>query len=84
MYVCLCNNITVRQLAAYWAETQPDLDRLAERMGLYSDNCCGRCAEELESLVDTADLPSGLPEASDETRTQVSRHSGPERSYLGL
>ncbi len=53
-------------------------------MGLYSDNCCGRCAEELESLVDTADLPSGLPEASDETRTQVSRHSGPERSYLGL
>lgn len=55
MYVCVCNRISVRQLAASWQETNPDLDRLAERLGLYDDRCCGRCADELDSLVDTAE-----------------------------
>ena len=62
MYVCVCNRISVRQLAASWEETHPDLDRLAERLGLYSEKCCGRCVEELEELVDAAEcaaVPAG-------------------------
>ena len=55
MYVCVCNRISIRQLAESWEETHPDLDRLAERLGLYSDKCCGRCADELDELVDVAE-----------------------------
>ncbi len=55
MYVCVCNRISVRELAASWAETNPDLDRLAERLGLYNEECCGRCADELDELVDVAE-----------------------------
>ena len=55
MYVCVCKRLTTRQLLVSWEETSPDLDRLAERLGLHDDGCCGRCAEELDSLVDAAE-----------------------------
>ena len=64
MYVCLCNRISIGQLAASWAETNPDLDRLAERLGLYSERCCGRCADELDELVDVAECSASAAGAA--------------------
>ena len=55
MYACVCHGISAHQLAASWAETHPDLDRLAQRLGLHSEDNCGRCVEELDSLVDAAE-----------------------------
>ena len=55
MYVCVCNRISARQLVAAWAETHPALNNLAERLGLDSERCCGRCMDELNELVDVAE-----------------------------
>ena len=55
MFVCVCNHISQLQLANSWAETNPDLERLAESLGFYSENCCGRCADEIDSIVDVAE-----------------------------
>ena len=55
MYACVCNGISARQLASCWAETHPDVERLVKRLGLHGENNCGRCVEELDSLVDAAE-----------------------------
>ena len=63
MYVCVCKRITTREMLAYWEETNPDLDCLAERLGLYDEGCCGHCVEELGSIVEAAErraVPVGI------------------------
>lgn len=57
MYACVCNRISDRQLAERWAEAYPDLAALVQRLGLDSERCCGRCVEELDSLVAAAGRP---------------------------
>ena len=55
MFICVCNHISMLQLASSWAETNPDLERLAESLGFYSENCCGRCADDIDSIVEVAE-----------------------------
>lgn len=54
MYVCVCNRITDRQLAACWAEDHPDLAALVKRLGLDDERDCGRCAEDPAALLRAA------------------------------
>ena len=58
MYVCVCNRITDRQLAACWAEEHPDLAALVKRLGLDDERDCGRCAEDPAALLKAAGCPS--------------------------
>ncbi len=55
MYVCVCNSITDHDLAAFLATLDFDSERLAERLGLDSEDCCGQCAENIDYLVCTAE-----------------------------
>ena len=59
MYACVCNRISNRQLAERWAEEYPDLGALVQRLGLDSERCCGRCVEELDTLVAAAGAQAG-------------------------
>lgn len=58
MYVCVCNRITDRQLAACWDEEHPDLAALVKRLGLDDERDCGRCAEDPAALLRAAGCPS--------------------------
>ena len=58
MYVCVCNRITDRQLAACWAEEHPDLAALVKRLGLDDERDCGRCAEDPAALLKAAGCSS--------------------------
>ena len=55
MYVCVCNSITDCDLAALLATPDFDPERLAERLGLDSEDCCGQCAEDIDYLIRTAE-----------------------------
>lgn len=51
MYVCLCKGITesdIRKLGCA-GFLHPDL--LAATLGIDEENCCGRCARNIEELV---------------------------------
>ena len=53
MYVCICKGITEQQVQCALAEHGPDPQRLIAAFALNRD-CCGRCAENIEALVQLA------------------------------
>jgi bacterioferritin-associated ferredoxin len=62
MYVCLCKGITELdvQRAAETGSITPDA--LVTRLGLADENCCGRCAREIDGIVALAlDACAALP-----------------------
>lgn len=50
MIFCICKNVTEAELRETAVQVAGDPERLAEALGLYSEECCGRCAEEVESI----------------------------------
>ena len=73
MYACVCNRISDRQLAERWAEAYPDLAALAQRLGLDNERCCGRCVEELDTLVAAAGRPPARAGSPRETAAGAAR-----------
>jgi bacterioferritin-associated ferredoxin len=59
MIFCICNNVTEAELRAAAVDVAGDPGRLAAALGLYSEECCGRCAEEVESKDPLYRLPVG-------------------------
>jgi bacterioferritin-associated ferredoxin len=57
MYVCLCKGLTERDVkqAAQAIGTHPRA--LTCALGLDDEDCCGRCARDIEELVDLALKP---------------------------
>ena len=52
MYVCICNQVTETDVRrAVSVHGRDDQHRLAERLGLVSDRCCGRCAQQMDRVL---------------------------------
>ena len=53
MYICLCKGITDRQMQCALSEHGSGPDSLVTALELDRD-CCGRCAENIEDLIQVA------------------------------
>ena len=51
MIFCICNNVTETLLNSMAIELSGDPERLAEALGLYTERCCGRCADDLRERL---------------------------------
>lgn len=55
MYVCLCKGLTESDVRKVIVTEQlaekNETDRLAQRLGLDDDDCCGRCVKNIRQLM---------------------------------
>lgn len=51
MYVCLCKALTERDVRRAARGGSIAAEALIARLGLAEDDCCGRCAREIDSIV---------------------------------
>jgi len=54
MYVCLCRGLTESDIQQVGQAGIVEAERLVEVLGLNDDECCGRCARDIQELVDLA------------------------------
>ena len=61
MYVCLCKGLTESDVLDAAARTEKICpETLKTCFGLEDDDCCGRCAENIDQLVAIANSTSSL------------------------
>jgi bacterioferritin-associated ferredoxin len=51
MYICLCKGLTESDVQQLCQKTAPTADALATCLGLDDDDCCGRCARNIEEFL---------------------------------
>jgi bacterioferritin-associated ferredoxin len=51
MYICLCKGLTESDVQRLCRKTAPTTDTLATCLGLDDDDCCGRCARNIEEFL---------------------------------
>lgn len=51
MYVCLCKGLTERDVQGAAREGSFTAEALIARLGWEDDDCCGRCAREIDGIV---------------------------------
>ena len=54
MYICLCRGLTESDIQQVGQAGIVEAERLVEVLGLNDDECCGRCARDIQELVDLA------------------------------
>ncbi len=60
MYVCLCKGLTESDVKRQARSASFTVDALMVDLGLHDDDCCGRCAndvEEFEAIAATEWIP---------------------------
>ncbi|GAA3925651.1 (2Fe-2S)-binding protein [Litoribacillus peritrichatus] len=50
MFVCLCNQVTTRDIEQVMAEKSMSFEQVQEELGVA--NCCGQCEDFARNLVD--------------------------------
>ncbi len=53
MYVCLCNGITESMVKGL-AQMSICPEKLAGKLGVDKDNCCGKCLRNIRSIASSA------------------------------
>ena len=51
MYVCLCKGVTESEVRRVACSGTTTAEALIVALGLKDEECCGRCAEDIEDLV---------------------------------
>lgn len=51
MYVCLCKGLTESDIRRLAQSSAREAEALTTALGLQDDDCCGRCARNIEELV---------------------------------
>ena len=78
MFLCMCKGVRVSEAveAARAGATTPD--SMIERFGFEDDECCGRCARDIDALVVlvTSELEKALLRSRDAARDGHSRLTG--------
>jgi bacterioferritin-associated ferredoxin len=68
MYVCLCKGLTESDVQRIAQAVGPESEALATALRLDDDDCCGRCARNIEDLAAIAcsvcPISSGFPPSS--------------------
>jgi bacterioferritin-associated ferredoxin len=54
VYLCLCKGITEAQVKRLAQAGTSTVEGLIVVLGLEDDECCGRCAEDIEEFVELA------------------------------
>ena len=54
MYVCLCKGLTESDVRRLAQSSGREAEALSTALGLEDDDCCGRCARNIEQLVGMA------------------------------
>lgn len=54
MYVCLCKGLTESDIQGAGQAGIVQAEQLVEAFGLNDDECCGRCARNIQDLMDLA------------------------------
>jgi len=61
MYVCLCKGLTESDIQRVGQAGIVEAEKLVEALGLTDDECCGRCARNIQELTDLATRKPALP-----------------------
>ena len=61
MYVCLCKGLTESDIQQVGQAGIVEPEKLVEVLGLTDDECCGRCARDIQELADLAARKPALP-----------------------
>ena len=56
MYVCICNNVTDRQIRAAVSEGANSLEALSQKLKVTTG--CGRCTDSVHELLETIEAES--------------------------
>lgn len=51
MYVCLCKGLTESDIQRVGQTGIVEAEKLVEALGLTDDECCGRCARDIQEFV---------------------------------
>ena len=54
MYVCLCKGLTESDIQRVGQAGIVEAEKLVAALGLNDDECCGRCARDIQELMDLA------------------------------
>jgi bacterioferritin-associated ferredoxin len=54
MYLCLCKGLTESDVQRACQRIQSNPDAVASTLGLEDEDCCGRCARNIEEFLSVA------------------------------